>query len=55
LTQKLGSTEIKPGQGIISHHSPLGAALMGKGVGDSVAVKLVSGQTKEYTVIKIAA
>jgi transcription elongation factor GreA len=51
--QILGSTEIKPGQGIISHQSPLGAALMGKGVHDAVVVQLMKGQTKTYTVLKI--
>lgn len=49
----LGSTETKPGQGIISHHSPLGAALMGKSVGDTVTVTLPT-KNIDYTIIKIA-
>jgi transcription elongation GreA/GreB family factor len=51
--QILGSTEIKPGQGIISHHSPLGAALMGKGVGDTVEIQLPNNILKTYTIINI--
>lgn len=35
----LGSSETDPGKGIISHNSPLGAALMGKRVGDVVTIK----------------
>ena len=36
----LGSTETDPDKGIISHTSPMGAALIGKKVGDSFAIKL---------------
>ncbi|MFA6512284.1 MAG: GreA/GreB family elongation factor [Patescibacteria group bacterium] len=32
----LGSTEANPAQGIISHNSPIGSALMGHRVGDDV-------------------
>lgn len=32
----LGSSETDPGKGIISHKSPIGAALMGHRVGDSI-------------------
>ncbi len=35
----LGSTETNPQQGIISHLSPLGSALIGKKVGDIVKIK----------------
>lgn len=51
--QILGSTEIKPGQGIISHNSPLGSALMGKGVGDTVEIQLPNNILKTYTIINI--
>ncbi len=35
----LGSTETDPGQGIISHNSPIGSALIGHRVGDSVTFR----------------
>jgi transcription elongation factor GreA len=50
--QILGSAETNPLTGIISHNSPLGAALIGKKVGDSVTVQLTD-QSKEYKIIKI--
>ena len=44
LTLKiLGSTESNPAQGIISNNSPVGAALIGKKVGDRVTVKMEGG------------
>jgi len=36
----LGSTESKPEKGIISHTSPIGAALLGKKIGDLITIKL---------------
>jgi len=39
--QLLGSVETNPKQGVISHNSPIGAAIMGRQVGDLVIVKLV--------------
>lgn len=39
----LGSTESNPAKGIISNNSPLGAALLGKKVGDKVSVKSEGG------------
>jgi len=36
----LGSMESTPGKGIISHTSPIGAALIGKKIGDTFTVKL---------------
>jgi transcription elongation factor GreA len=50
--QILGSTETKPGQGVISHNSPLGSVLIGKSVGDRVILKLPA-KIVEYTIIKI--
>lgn len=40
----LGSTETNPGQGIISQHSPIGQALLGKKVNDQVIVQLPDRQ-----------
>lgn len=34
----LGSTESNPGKGIISHNSPIGSAIIGRRVGDTVQV-----------------
>ena len=51
--QILGSAEANPAKGVISHNSPLGAALVGRKVGDKVAVKLASKEVT-YTIIKIA-
>lgn len=47
--QILGSVETKPEKGIISLHSPLGEALLGKKLGEKV---LVNGRA--YEIIKIA-
>lgn len=48
----LGSQETNPSSGVISHISPLGQALLGKKVGDTVSVD-ISGKTIEYKIIKI--
>lgn len=50
--QILGSTESNPEQGIISHVSPLGAALIGRKAGEVVKVK-GAGREVEYLVVKI--
>lgn len=50
--QILGSAETNPGKGIISHNSPIGAALIGRRVGDTVTVKLAERELT-YVVIKI--
>ena len=39
----LGSTESNPSKGIISNNSPLGAALIGRKVGEKVTVKMETG------------
>ena len=39
----VGSKEADPGNGRISHQSPIGKALMGKKVGDTVAVETPGG------------
>lgn len=48
----LGSHETDPSQGIISHNSPLGAALMGHAKGDSVTLNTPAGP-QEYKIITI--
>ena len=50
--QILGSSESKPGQGIISYNSPLGAVLLGHAVGDSVTVTLGDKEVV-YSILKI--
>ncbi|MEK7647684.1 MAG: transcription elongation factor GreA [Patescibacteria group bacterium] len=47
--QILGSTESDPSAGIISHISPIGSALLGRGVGDVVIVKLGEREV-QYTI-----
>ena len=48
----LGSTEADPTRGVISHISPLGAALIGKRVGNTVRLKIAE-KIKEYKIIMI--
>ncbi len=48
----LGSTETNPNQGVISHHSPIGSALMGHRVGDTVTFKSAA-KIIECKVVKI--
>jgi len=48
----LGSSETDPQAGIISHHSALGSALIGRRVGDKVKIKTTDKEV-EYTLIKI--
>ncbi len=50
--QILGSTESNPAKGIISNNSPLGAALIGKKIGDRVTVKMDSGDIV-YKIIEV--
>ncbi len=50
--QILGSAETDPAQGIISHTSPVGAALLGRGVGEVVVVKLAQRDVV-YKIMKI--
>jgi len=47
----LGSTETDPGQGVISHNSPLGKALMGKRAGDIFSV-LLGGKEVKIEILK---
>lgn len=48
----LGSSETDPKRGIISSHSPIGAALIGKKINDKVKIKLADKEV-EYKIIKI--
>lgn len=51
--QILGSSETNPSKGIISYTSPIGAALLGKTIGDTV--RLVTGGTEKIsTIVRIA-
>lgn len=48
----LGSAETNPTQGVISHNSPLGRALMGGRVGESVHIT-TKDKNIEYIIMKI--
>jgi transcription elongation factor GreA len=48
----LGSPETNPGRGRISHTSPLGAALLGHGKGETVTIKAPAGLI-EYKIVDI--
>jgi transcription elongation factor GreA len=49
----LGSLETNPGQGIISHNSPLGLALLGKKIGTEISLN-INGKPQKYKILKIA-
>ncbi|MBP9731875.1 MAG: GreA/GreB family elongation factor [Candidatus Magasanikbacteria bacterium] len=49
--QILGSSETNPHKGIISHNSPIGEALIGKKVGDTITVE-IGKKTIDYVIIK---
>lgn len=48
----LGSEEIDPAGGVISHHSPIGSALMGRQAGDRLKIKIADKEV-EYKILKI--
>ncbi len=48
----VGSNEAKPEEGFISNESPLGRAIIGKKIGDTVSVKAPIGEIT-YQIIKI--
>lgn len=48
----LGSSETDPTKGIISRNSPIGAALIGRRLGDRIKIKLADRKI-EYKIIKI--
>lgn len=49
----LGSSETDPQKGVISHVSPLGSALLGKKVSDTVKLKTVDKAGAEYIITDI--
>ncbi len=51
--QILGSTETNPEQGIISHISPIGAALLDHKVGDNITV-IIGKTNRQYTITQIS-
>jgi transcription elongation factor GreA len=51
--QILGSSETNPGKNIISHNSPLGAALIGRKVEEKIKIKLTDKKEVEYKIIEI--
>lgn len=52
IYQILGSSETNPHSGIISNHSPIGSALIGRKVGELVKIKTTNKEV-EYKIIKI--
>lgn len=48
----LGSAETNPQKGIISHNSPIGAALIGRKVNDKIKIKLANKEV-ECEILKI--
>jgi len=50
--QILGSSETNPTAGIVSRHSPIGKALLGARVGETVHVQLTN-KTVEYKILEI--
>ena len=48
----VGSNEAHPAEGFISNESPIGRALLGKKVGDTVRVKAPKGEV-EYQIVEI--
>ncbi len=51
----VGSTEADPRSGKISDESPMGAAFVGKKVGDTADVALPSGAVVTFTILEIGA
>jgi len=51
--QILGSTETNPSLGVISHHSPLGSALLGHKEGDEIKINLANNKEVVYKVVKV--
>jgi len=49
----VGGYESDPSKGTISHNSPIGRALMGRKVGDTIVVKAPSGE-QTFTILLIA-
>ena len=50
----VGSAESDPAKGLISIESPLGQALLGSKIGDTVKVAIPDGGTVDYTIVAIS-
>ena len=50
----VGSTEANPAENKLSNESPVGKALLGHKKGDTVAVQLPNGKTRELKITKIS-
>lgn len=49
----VGSSEADPNENKLSYESPIGAACINKAVGDDVSAETPSGDTVEFTIVKI--
>jgi len=54
IYQILGSQETSPGEGRISHHSPLGISLMGSSAGENIKVTAANGKEVEYQILEVS-
>ncbi len=52
--QILGKSQADPDKGIISDSSPVGMALLGKKIGETVTVELPNGATVQFEILAIA-
>ena len=50
----LGKSQSDPDAGIISDQSPVGKALLGRSIGETVSVELPNGATIEYRILGIS-
>ena len=50
----LGKSQSDPDNGVISDQSPLGKALLGRGIGETVHVELPNGSVIEYKILSIS-
>ncbi len=50
----VGSYEADPFTGLISDESPIGSALRGHGVGETVTYTMPNGNTKDLTIVSVA-
>ncbi len=49
----VGSAEADPSRGFISNESPLGRALLGKGMGDVASIRTPDGDQLSFTILEI--
>jgi transcription elongation factor GreA len=50
----VGSAEADPSAGLISNESPLGRALIGKGVGETASIQTPDGLTLKFRILNVA-